>query len=83
MGGIHGHWWNARVWAEGWSFAADFFKELTELFVGAEKVCGKFSATYKGISGMLSRAGEKDLALPQPWSPGPDQARTRLPGLEK
>ena len=36
--------------------------ELTELYAGAEQVCGKLSATSKGISGLRSRAGEKDLA---------------------
>lgn len=57
LGSSHGCSWNAAVWSESRSFAAEFFTELSEVVPGSERLCARLSEIYRSLSGLLSRVG--------------------------
>jgi AraC-like DNA-binding protein len=61
MGASQGNWWNAEVWSECRWFAAEFFKELSELVEGSVEPCATLSTIYKSTAESLSKAGRRDL----------------------
>lgn len=63
MGGTHGNWWSASVWAECRKFASDFFQEMKELLPTGEQqgYCDSLSKQYKGISSSLEKAKDKEM----------------------
>lgn len=64
VGGGHGNWWNAMVWAECRKMAGAFFDELAnERFGGGdgEENCRKLKSTYDEIGDRLFQVSDKEL----------------------
>jgi len=60
-GPSHGNWWNAVVWAECRSHAAQYVSEVGQLFPAAAVVAEPLSSRYARVADLLDRASGNEL----------------------
>jgi hypothetical protein len=61
QGGTHGNWWNATVWSECRSMAAQYLSEIAQAHPQQNELAGKISAGYSSIAGMLQKVSDKQM----------------------
>lgn len=57
----HGNWWNATVWAECRTRAADYFKEIADKYPHLAASATRLADNYSVIADALSLVGDKAL----------------------
>lgn len=60
-GPSHGNWWNAVVWAECRSQAAQYLTEVGQLYPAAAAAATTLSGRYARVAELLDRASSKEL----------------------